>query len=455
MKKIITLLFIALFNATSWGQIQLLRYNDNFEYLKNDTVEKTGFEKLKHIPITRKTNVSFGGEIREQYQYYNNPNFGDRPPGYQEVKNGQVWHRIMLHTNLEFGTRARIFIQGNSTFRFLNPNPLTPEIDENQLSLHQAFLDFRMGNKWSTRVGRQEVCYGNHRLITFREGPNTRLAFDALVFKRVQGKERLDLFVMTPVISNPGISDDESFKDLVVGMYDTKEIIEDRLMIDFYSLSLNSKRKQYNYEGGNESRQTFGFRLFSNNLKVNYELEANYQYGKFNQLRINAYGITADVHVSAIEKCGLTVGLASNYFTGDKNPQDNKLNSYNPLFSKPQYGLTAPIGASNIINVNPYIKTKLTEKLKIYAGAYFMWRESDLDGTYTPLGYQLRPGPGMTLKTNHKEIGSQLTLEATYVWNNNLSFGLDAGYFVAGKYVRETGEGKDITYLSLKGNFKF
>src|SRR3954468_19334405 len=100
MKKLLKILLFIFVTAYSYGQIQLLRYNDNFEYLKNDTVVKKGFEKLKHIPIAQKLNISFGGEIREQYQFYKNPNFGDRPQGYSEVKNGQVWQRIMLHSNL-------------------------------------------------------------------------------------------------------------------------------------------------------------------------------------------------------------------------------------------------------------------------------------------------------------------------------------------------------------------
>jgi hypothetical protein len=53
------------------GQISILRANDNFASVKNDTAKK-GFNKWKHIPLSNKTNISFGGELREQLQYFEN-----------------------------------------------------------------------------------------------------------------------------------------------------------------------------------------------------------------------------------------------------------------------------------------------------------------------------------------------------------------------------------------------
>jgi len=97
---------------------------------------------MKYIPLSENSNVSFGGEVREQIQYYENQNFGDVLLTFTKISAGQIWHRVMAHTNIELGKSVRLFVQFGSTFRFLNPNPLTPEIDENQLNLHQAFLEY-------------------------------------------------------------------------------------------------------------------------------------------------------------------------------------------------------------------------------------------------------------------------------------------------------------------------
>lgn len=453
MKRFITAILLLFSVSGINSQIQYLRYNDNFEELKADTAQRKGLSKLKYIKLSKHSRISFGGEVREQYQYYKNSNFGDQPPAYSQVPDGQVWQRVMAHTNLELGTRVRIFAQLNSTFRFMNPNPLIPEIDENKFSLHQAFIDIRLNSKWKTRIGRQELSYGNHRLFTFREGPNTRLAFDAIVFDRTIKRGKLDFFVMTPVISKPGVIDDESFKDLVVGMYKTETIVPKKFLLDYYSMSLNSDRRHYDYQGGKEYRQTYGIRIFSENSRLNYELETNYQHGKFNQQKIRAYSISADVNYKMHQKNSFIVGLAANYFSGDKNAYDNQLNTYNPLFSKPQYGLTAPIGASNIMNLNTYIKIKPTEKVSVFAGAYLMQRQSIQDGIYSPGAIQVRSN-GLSLSKS-KDLGTLYTLELAYSISNQLSLSADAAYFVAGKYVKETGKGKNISYLSFKVGYKF
>lgn len=454
MKKILFTVFL-LGSLAAQSQISLLRYNDDFRYLKKDTVVKKGAENLKYLKLSDNSTVSFGGELREQFQYYDNLNFGDVPPAFSKSSTGQLWHRVMLHANLEIGDNTRIFTQLGSTFRFFNPNPLTPEIDENRLSLHQAFLDYRFNNRWMLRLGRQEIFYGSHRLFTFREGPNTRLAFDAAVVKYTSDKKKLDAFVLTPVHSREGVFDDRSFKDVIVGIYGTNTIAPKAVILDYYSMSFHSNQRKYNYVSGKENRQIAGIRLFSENERFNYELEATYQYGKFNELRINAYGFAADVNYKLVPKHNLIAGIGSNYMSGDKNPNDNELNTYNTLFSKPPYGLTAPIGASNLINVNPYVKLNPVKKLHVFATAYFMRRQSHQDGTYSPGAVEVRPNPGMLFASPEKEIGTLLVLETSYTVNQHLSFGFDASHFLAGKYVKETGNGKAVTYLSLKGSYRF
>jgi hypothetical protein len=434
--------------------IHIIRYNDNFSHIKSDSA-KSGFDKLKNIPLSKNTLLSIGGELREQYQYFDNQNFGDVPPTFKAVSTGQVWHRAMLHVNVDFGKKARVFVQLNNTNRFFNPNPLTPEIDENQLSLHQAFVDVRFNPHWQLRVGRQEMSYGNNRILTFREGPNTRMSFDGGVLKYQKGKWQVDALGVSHVFGNPKIGDDETFKDFIGGVYATQTVIPKRFLMDYYVLNFTSDRRQYNYVGGHENRQSFGFRAFSRQPVFNYELEATYQTGKFNALKINAFAIAVDVNYRLVEKSKLTIGIAGNYITGDQNSRDGRLNTYNLIYSKPSFGLAAPIGASNITNVNPYVRISPLPKLNLSGGVYFLARQSVADGIYSPGMAQVRRN-GETLSNNSaKKIGQQYAFEAAYQHNAHWAFYVDGAYFVAGDYVKMTGKGLPIGYYSAKASFKF
>jgi hypothetical protein len=454
MKSIIVAIGFLLISLLGYAQIQYVRYNDDFGFLKTDSIWKKGIQKLKYVPLSDEVNVSFGGELREQLQRYNNINFGDVPPTYKTSSTWQLWHRMMAHANIEAGQKVRVFLQLSSTYRLLSPNPLTPEIDQNELSLHQAFIDYRLSKKWMARVGRQEMSYGSHRLITFREGPNTRLTFDAAILKYDSKNRKLDVFAISPVISQHGVFDDQAFKDLALGVYSNERLTK-KLSVDYYVLHFHSKRRQYNFVTGTENREIVGFRLFSGNKKTNYEVEANYQFGKFNHLLINAYGVSADLNQKLTPARNFIIGVTGNYLSGDKSKSDNQLNTYNLLYSKPQYGLTAPIGATNMITVNPYFKLNPTRKANIYLGANFMWRQSNQDGTYNPGAIQVRPKPESLFVSSGKRLGTLIVLETSYAFGSNLSLAFDASQFISGKYVRQTGLGKDITYLSFKVSLKF
>jgi Alginate export len=167
MKKSLTIGLVFFIINTIIAQspvgINMLRYNDNFAHLANDTVIKKGHQKLKMIPLSTNTFLSIGGDVREQLMHTENQNFGDVPPTFKAVSATQLWHRVMLHGDVKFGKKARIFTQLNHTLRPFNPNPLI-EIDENKLALHQAFLDLNLTDPLSIRVGRQELSYGNNRI---------------------------------------------------------------------------------------------------------------------------------------------------------------------------------------------------------------------------------------------------------------------------------------------------
>lgn len=435
------------------NNISLMRYNDHFSQNKNDSLKK-GFARLKYISLSHRNYISFGGELREQIQLFKNINFGDVPPGFPTINPMQLNHRLMVHANIESGTHFRFFIQLNSTLRFLNPNPVVPEIDENQLSLHQAFAELKLKH-WNFRSGRQELFYGNHRLITVREGPNSRQAFDGLVIKHTCKNGTIDLFALTKVKSQQNVFDDQSFREGLAGIYGTQYFLIRKLGLDYYVVNFQSRLRKYNYRSGYENRQTYGVRFFSNWKKINFELEAAYQAGKFGNLKIDAFSIVADFNLTVFPSKKAIAGLAANMASGDKNNVDHKLNTYNLMFAKPAYGLAIPVGSTNMLSIYPYIKINPVQKLNVLVQVFFLARYSNQDGTYSPGMTENRPRPELSFNTTEKSLGIFYILETNFQQSENLSFSFDASYFKAGNYPKETGRGRDITYLSFKSAFRF
>ena len=458
MKKINYIYILTFFSIisieriTAQNPIRLLRYDDDFTYIKNDSLKK-GYENLKRIPFRKAGYISFGGELREQFQKYKNINFGDIPPTYKNISTNQLYHRLMVHSNIEIGERLRFFVQLNNTLRFFNANPKVPEIDENQLSIHQVFAEIKY-KQWKFRVGRQEMFYGNHRLITVREGPNTRKAFDGIVIKRKSKTGNIDLFATSPTISKQYILDDESFKEGLVGIYGVQRFFEGKIGLDYFVVNLQSKLRKYNNQSGEENRQTYGTRLYSHFKKLNFEAEGAYQSGKFADLVIDAYSFLGDVNFTFLPSKKGVLGFTTNATSGDVDGKDNKLNTYNLLYAKPAYGLAIPIGSTNILSLSLYLKINPFPKLNILTQVFFLARNSIQDGLYSPGMTQNRP-KAISKFTPEKTLGEFYLLEMVYQKSNNISFALDASFFKAGPYPKVTGNGKDITYLSFKSTFKF
>lgn len=460
MKKIIIIICLSIFyqlNIKAQAPpINILRYNDNFNYLKSDTIKKHGLEYLKMIDLgQKKAYLSIGGELREQLQYFKNTNFGDVPPTFKETSPTQLWHRAMLHADVSVGKKWRLFTQINSTLRLFNPNPKI-EIDENQLGLHQVFVEYHPTKVWQMRVGRQELSYGNNRVLTFREGPNNRLAFDAVIVKYQNPTLRIDAIAASPVFQGTKIGDDKTFQERIFGIYATQKLHTKRLILDYYVMNFASNRIKYNLLSGHENRSTVGLRLFGQLPIWNYDVEASYQVGNFNGSLINALGVSFDTKYRFTKKSKVTFALAGNYISGDNNPNDAQLNTYNLLYSKPSFGLAAPIGAANIINVNPYFTWQATKQFSVLGGVYFLSRASQKDGIYSPAMQQTRPTLPQTLfKSTERKIGNQYVLEFSYIFNQNIMLFADFAYLSAGDFVSETGKGKNITYLSAKVAYKF
>lgn len=439
--------------AYAQHSIGMTRYEDDFTAVRADSLRQ-GAEKLKYIPIGKKSYLSLGGELREQLLYYNNINFGDIPPDYKTPEVVQLWQRAMLHTNIELGSHLRIFTQLNSTFRFFNDNPVVPEIDENKLNIHQAFVELKLNN-WNFMLGEQEMYYGNHRLITFREGPNTRLSFEGIVIKHRSTKNKIDFFAVSKVYSKSGFFDDESMHDGMFGVYGTTFLANKSIGFDCYLVHLQSNNRLYNYQKGFEKRQTYGVRLFSRSNFLNYELEMAYQGGKFKNLQIDAYSILADINLTFLPRNKGTFGFATNIASGDRDISDNKLNTYNLLYAKPAYGLAVPIGATNIVSFCPYLKINPLQKFNVLAEIFFLSRANKQDGTYSAAMVQNRPAPNLLLASDKKTLGQLYVLETAYQPTKRILLSLDSSYFKAGNYPKDTGKGNNIFYLSLKSAYKF
>ena len=438
-------------NAQQRPVFQKLRYDDNVTYLKDST--RNWYEKIKYIPLSQNSNnyVSIGGEARFQYTYTVNDKWGDD----SDEGDGYLLSRYLLHADVHLGIfRTFVELQSSLANSKTDPSP----VDQNELDFHQAFLDIDFINteneRLTLRSGRQEMSYGSQRLIAVREGPNSRLAFDAVKLFYKKNNWQTDAFYTHPIANNPGTFNDNFNENAKFwGNYTVIHKVPFIQNIDLYYLGLWKKRAVFDDAVGEENRQSIGTRIWKNTGNWKYDFEGLYQFGTLNQKTISAWTISSFACYT-FENIKFTpeIGLKTEIISGDKNSGDNHLQTFNPLYPRGAYfGLVALIGPSNLIDIHPSISLSLNEKLELGFDYDIFWRQTLSDGLYAPNMQLLYSGEN----TTERFIGSQLISNLEYTANDFLSLTLETGWFNAGSFLKEVGTGKDYFYGALTAQFKF
>jgi hypothetical protein len=439
-------------NAQQKPVFQKLRYEDDFQYLKADST-KNWYEKIKYIPLGKndKYYASIGGEIREQYFYTVNDKWGDETTG----GDGYLLSRYLLNADIHFG-RFRTFVEFQSSLANskIDPSP----VDENELDFHQAFLDVdfiqNKNQQLTFRVGRQEMAYGSQRLVSVRERPNNRIAFDGVKLIYKNNNWQTDAFYSHPVANKPGVFNDD-FNDnaKLWGSYTVIHKVPFIQNIDLYYLGLWKNRAVFDNAVGEETRHSIGTRIWKTKGNWKYDFEGLYQFGKINAQNITAWTLSSNTSYTFENvKFSPEIGLKTEFISGDKNNSDNTLQTFNPLYPKGAYfGLVGLIGPANLIDIHPSIAFDLTKKLGFGIDYDIFWRSSIHDGLYAPNMQLLYSGDN----TTERFIGTQLIANFDYNVNSFLTLSVEGAWFNAGAFLKEAGSGKDYFYSALTAQFKF
>src|ERR1043166_3606201 len=79
------------------------------------------------------------------------------------------------------------------------------------------------------------------------------------------------------------------------------------------------------------------------------------------------------------------LGLKADVTSGDKNPNDSDLETFNPLFPRGSYfGEPALIGPANHIDVHPQLDLLVRKNVTLILDWDCFWRENTRDGIYGP-----------------------------------------------------------------------
>jgi hypothetical protein len=459
-----------------------VRWNEDYKYLAG-APKSDFFDPIKYIPLGSDPDwyLSFGGQARYRYEYYNNFNFSPAsPPGPPQDEDGYHLIRLLAHADLHLGKNFRVFGQVKSSMiddRDGGPRP----IDSDEADVQQLFFDamLPLGEKNSAmvRLGRQDLLYGAQRLISPLDWTNTRRTFEGGRTSFALHGHTIDAFWVHPVnVENeePNSRDGDTSFAGVYATFVLPEILKGGgTKLEAYGLALNRSNALFaqNSAGppADEDRYTIGAHFSTSPKPWDFDVEAMYQFGKFNSGDISAWALAAEAgYTFANVATAPRIFLGLDVSSGDDDPNDSDLETFNQLFplGHAYQGYIDIVGRQNAVDLHPGVEltviqnNKYAKKFTVRGDYHIFWRYSDDDAVYTdaagaasspPVAGILRADSG----SDESFVGSELDISFTWQFDRHLMLHGGYSHFFAGDFIEETGAHEDIDFLYFQIQFTF
>ena len=417
-----------------------------------DPAQRTDiWDRLKFIRLGDSIFLTLGAEYRLEHEVFRNSNWGAGP----QDGTGYLLQRIMPHACIRMGSALRVFVSLKFDDVFGRNGGPRPGFDRNRADIHEGFVDLGTGTASVTaRLGRQELIFGAGKFTSNNEGVNVRLSFDAARVTLKNHGWETNLFAGRPVSNLPGTFDDTpNHRQAFWGVYATAPPLR-QMRVDGYYLGLDTKLAQYQQGRGHELRHTVGSRLYTKPAPggIDFDGDAAWQFGTFGPDTIRAWTVATETGYRwGFVRFRPRVAMKADVASGDGNPSDHSLGTFNPLFPKGGYfGKMVLGGPYNFCDVHPVLQAAPSRTVTVQADWDWFWRQSIRDGIYGG-GFRLRDG----LASRARAIGSQGNMEVRWMVDRHLTVVLNLATFLSGPYLKETGPAKTVLFANSGFTYRF
>jgi hypothetical protein len=419
---------------------------DHSKVFQEDGTDST-YRRLKHIQLGDQNYVSLGGEIRERVDTYDAPSFG-----IGTSKDTYDLQRLLLHADAHFGDRTRLFVQlgRHSQYGKVQSGPS----DTDGADIQNAFLDFIPDpeKRLTLRIGRQDIFLNSaQRFVSVREGPNMRQSFDGVSVGWVDSSVRIKAFLTRPIRYKPGTFDDASDNRQRFFGADISYAFDAANTLEAYALELDRDRVNFGSAQADERRRSVAVRWAGNDDNVDHDVEAIYQYGIFGDKDIRAWALSLGAGYTFRQKLTPRLGIEIDAGSGDRNPKDGNLETFNPLFPRgPFFDPSSLNSWANLLLVRASFSIIPTNSMNLSFSVGERWRQSTSDAVYTQPYIPL----AATLGNRERRVGEQYEFNMTWQANRHLVILAQALHATAGPAILLAG-GRSVNYAMLTAQFRF
>jgi Alginate export len=325
--------------------------------------------------------------------------------------------------------------------------------------LRQAYTELGDPDKnpVALRVGRQEISLGGERLVGVSQWQNVGRSFDAARLLVHFRKLRLTAFAASAVVLRDGQVGSADAGNNLHGLYASiADWIPNSTLETYFMWRLQPNVRSELGPLGRLDMKVSGARWLGKVRAFDYNTSIIIERGRAATDQVDAWAGHWLLGYSFPNVAGsLRLVAEYNYATGDGNPRDDRVNTFQLLYptAHDRHGLTDQVGWRNIHHLRGTVEIKPRPKWTLTPSYNAFWLADAHDALYNSQGNVVvaRVPDGSA----GRWVGQELDLAAGYSITPFTQIGAGLGHIVPGTFLHRATPGHGYSYPYLQITTKF
>ncbi|MEO7192441.1 MAG: alginate export family protein [Vicinamibacterales bacterium] len=322
--------------------------------------------------------------------------------------------------------------------------------------LRQLFVDVGTAKTpLLLRAGRQELTFGEQRLVGSVGWLNAGRSFDAVRLTVRKSPVQLDAFAASVVRILDHEFDKSGNGSRFYGAYATLARLAPRSSVEPY-VFWRGDRSQPTEHGprGDLALTTVGTRWAGTLIGgSDYSLEVVGQVGSVGEDDVTAWASHSQLRAPMWHR--LRPFGEYNYASGDKDPTDGTRGTFDQLYPTPhdKYGLADQVGWRNVHHVRGGVELSRLKGWPVTASYHSWWLAQARDGLYAASGALVARVPA---GADARHVGQEIDVQVSHALTPQLQLAGGYAHIFAGRFLRQTTPGASyrqpyvmVTYVFL------
>jgi hypothetical protein len=357
------------------------------------------------------------------------------------LDDGFYLNRIRVDADVKMAPWARVFVQAQDAhvlWANASPAPGTDAFD-----LRQGYLELaRTGARGvSLRAGRQELVYGDARLVGNGEWGNTAMSFDAVKVAAYRPGIRVEGFAASVVRTQPGRFDTPTPDTRFYGVVGSITLPGGDRRVEPYVFAKRSRTELDEFGRlGDGMVYTSGVRTTGKLPgRLDYNVEAALQRGHRAGDGIAAWAghYSLGWLVDDRSRMRPRVTVQINHASGDANPHDGRLQTFDVLYTGNHgyYDGTDQVGWRNMREAGIGFEFAPAPRWTVWSNLHRLSLATTQDAMYDAGGGKGQFTPAAT----SGDVGTAFDVHARYEWSKRFAIEAGTGALMAGDFLKQSG----------------